>query len=288
MFAGARVFAGVLIGRAVATKRHAALLARAQVHPLSTDLHALGAFAPVGGLNRTNRLEMRAASADINRLTLAALDERRQPRSIPSPTAEATRLTFPARTSLTAEYAGQTRFKEMRWTPQGQPAWLGLRGTSSVPVLMKPLASSSTQPPSQLVLGTAPVMTKDVANIVGFGFTRSIVAPAHRARDDRFPSTPRFRCTSPDRQPDSLQSVELNNATCSPLNSPRTSMWTHLDVCARNVAAWPAEFPPPTTTTSSSRHNCAPRQTLRRSKCPRLRIVRRCRATADDKPRRWR
>src|ERR1043165_7001046 len=34
-------------------------------------------------------------------------------------------------------------------------------------------------------------------------------------------------------------------------------MCTCFVVCARNTAAWPAEFPPPTTITSLPPHNCA-------------------------------
>src|SRR5438067_11051391 len=42
-----RVFAGVLIRRAVATQRHATLLAGTQMHPLRPDLHTLRALAAV-------------------------------------------------------------------------------------------------------------------------------------------------------------------------------------------------------------------------------------------------
>src|SRR5438046_8520575 len=45
-----RVFAGVLIRRAVATQRHATLLAGAQMHPLRPDLHTLRALAAVRSL----------------------------------------------------------------------------------------------------------------------------------------------------------------------------------------------------------------------------------------------
>src|SRR5207248_9149414 len=42
-----RVFAGVLIRRAVATQRHATLLAGAQMHPFRPDRHTLRALAMV-------------------------------------------------------------------------------------------------------------------------------------------------------------------------------------------------------------------------------------------------
>ena len=45
MPAGVRVFAGVPVRRAVATKRDAACLARAQVDPARADLHTFLAFA---------------------------------------------------------------------------------------------------------------------------------------------------------------------------------------------------------------------------------------------------
>ncbi len=44
MSRGARMFAGVTIGRAVATQSRAALLTGAEMQPLSSNLHALGAF----------------------------------------------------------------------------------------------------------------------------------------------------------------------------------------------------------------------------------------------------
>jgi hypothetical protein len=43
--AGVRVFAGVLIGRAVAAQRDSTCLARPEMHPIRTDLYAFFAFA---------------------------------------------------------------------------------------------------------------------------------------------------------------------------------------------------------------------------------------------------
>jgi hypothetical protein len=45
MAGGVRVFAGVLVRRAVAAERNAAFLAGAQMYPVVADLHALRAFA---------------------------------------------------------------------------------------------------------------------------------------------------------------------------------------------------------------------------------------------------
>ena len=53
-----RVFAGVLIWRAVAAERDTACLARAQMNPIATDLHALGAFANLRLLHEIDRVEM--------------------------------------------------------------------------------------------------------------------------------------------------------------------------------------------------------------------------------------
>ena len=53
-----RVFAGVLIWRAVATQCRAALLTRSEVDPLRADLNALGAFANFRLLHGLDRVEM--------------------------------------------------------------------------------------------------------------------------------------------------------------------------------------------------------------------------------------
>ena len=64
MSAGVRVFAGVLIGRAVAAQRDSTRLARPEMHPIGADLYALFAFAPVRLLDRLNynRIQMRTTS----------------------------------------------------------------------------------------------------------------------------------------------------------------------------------------------------------------------------------
>src|SRR6478736_8302125 len=61
---GVRVFAGVLIWRAVAAQRDSTRLARPEMHPIGTDLHAFFAFAPMRLLDRLNRnrIQMRTAS----------------------------------------------------------------------------------------------------------------------------------------------------------------------------------------------------------------------------------
>jgi hypothetical protein len=66
-----RMLAGVLIWGAVATKRNATRLARAQMNPARTDLHAFFTFAALRLLDRFNRVEMRAASVRHNRMSLS-------------------------------------------------------------------------------------------------------------------------------------------------------------------------------------------------------------------------
>ncbi len=63
MVRGMRVFTGVPVRRAIATKRHAAFLTRAQMNPVGTDLHALLTFAVLRLFDGRHRIEMRAASA---------------------------------------------------------------------------------------------------------------------------------------------------------------------------------------------------------------------------------
>jgi hypothetical protein len=68
-----RMFAGVLIWGAVATERDAARLARAQMNPARTDLHAFFTFTALRLLDRFNRVEMRTASVGHNRTSVCLL-----------------------------------------------------------------------------------------------------------------------------------------------------------------------------------------------------------------------
>src|SRR5581483_7176983 len=54
----ARMLAGVLIGRVVATQGDSTLLAGPQVHPGGARLEALGAFAPVRPLDGADRFQV--------------------------------------------------------------------------------------------------------------------------------------------------------------------------------------------------------------------------------------
>jgi hypothetical protein len=81
MPARVRVFARVMVWRAVATEGDSTCLAGPQMNPVRTDLHALRAFAPLRLFNRLDRVKMRATSIGHD-VTLAALDGRKQLRSI--------------------------------------------------------------------------------------------------------------------------------------------------------------------------------------------------------------
>ena len=70
MSRGARMFAGVTIGRAVATQSRAALLTGAEMQPLRADFHALSALAGFRLLDRIDRIEMGAAAIGHLRLLL--------------------------------------------------------------------------------------------------------------------------------------------------------------------------------------------------------------------------
>jgi len=76
----------------------------------------------------------------------------------PSPTADATRLILPARTSPTAKTPGKLVSNKNGWRGRGQRAALRFSGDRSGPVLMKLLVSRARQPLSQPVFGSAPVI----------------------------------------------------------------------------------------------------------------------------------
>ena len=93
------------------------------------------------------------------------------------PTADATRLILPPRTSPTANTPADW-FEQMR-RPGGRPMGGGQSScTDPVPVLTNPFASSATQPRSQSVLGYRPGHDKDMADLM-VSIRRLMVAPAH-------------------------------------------------------------------------------------------------------------
>jgi len=64
-----RVFARMTVRRAVATQCLAALLTRAQMHPLRADLHALSALANLRLFHRIDCVEMSTAAISHNYLS---------------------------------------------------------------------------------------------------------------------------------------------------------------------------------------------------------------------------
>jgi DNA-binding NarL/FixJ family response regulator len=78
----------------------------------------------------------------------------------PSPTADATRLTLPPRTSPTAKIPGRLVSSRYGRRASGQFALSSSSGERSGPVLTNPFSSRTTQPWSHPVFGTAPVMMK--------------------------------------------------------------------------------------------------------------------------------
>jgi hypothetical protein len=70
MSASVRMFAGVLIWRAVAAQRDSTCLARPQMNPVAADLYAFFAFATMRLLDRLNRdrIQMRTPSGTHDRL----------------------------------------------------------------------------------------------------------------------------------------------------------------------------------------------------------------------------
>ena len=65
-----RMFARVLIWRAVTAERDATRLARPQMNPVCTDLYAFGAFANFRLFNRFDSVEMRATAVRHCRISL--------------------------------------------------------------------------------------------------------------------------------------------------------------------------------------------------------------------------
>ncbi len=177
----------------------------------------------------------------------------------PSPTADATRLTLPPRTSPTANTPGQARLEQVR-RPRERPLRRGqVLGRQVRPGLdealrverdaaVEPAACWAPRRSSRRRAGC-----RGVSALAASGCRASA-----RARGARRLRAPRSRCACAARSRDSPRCGGSGSATCvSARPAERTSMCTRRAVCARNTAAWPAELPPPTTMTSSSPHSCA-------------------------------
>ena len=112
----------------------------------------------------------------------------------PSPTADATRFTFPERMSPTAKTAGKLVSSICGDRPRGHFCGaLARTGSRSRPVRMKPCRSRTTQPRSQSLRGDAPVITKTCR------MSRVILSP-----DNRSSQVTRSRCDSPSNDTSSV------------------------------------------------------------------------------------
>src|SRR5437764_1401067 len=119
VFGGARVLRGMLVGRAVAAQRRAALLAGPQMHPLRADLHALGALPPLAVPHGGDRLEMNAACIghrEPRLLVQHLVDGGDRDRSLPDGGRRP--LDAPAADVAHREHAGQAGFQEIRGAAQ--------------------------------------------------------------------------------------------------------------------------------------------------------------------------
>ena len=169
----------------------------------------------------------------------------------PSPTAEATRFTLSERISPTANTPGRLVSSRNGGRRKGHSA------PRSGPVLMNCLLSSATQFSSHAVLGLAPVNTNMCRT------SQTFAVPLFLSRHPT-----RSRCPLPSSVSTSVKGLKLicSQASIREIKyrdmlsarpGPRTSKWTCLATPDRNMAAWPAEFPPPTTATSSPLHSWA-------------------------------
>src|SRR6185503_3729772 len=138
-----RMSSGVAIGRAVAAQRRPAVLTGSQVDPLRFDLDALFAHVSLRVLDGGNGLNVLAGRRCRHDVILHSVSVRctNEIAIEPSPTAEATRLTLPPRTSPTANTPG--RLVSSRWggRSRGQRAATRSSRVRSGPVLMNPFAS---------------------------------------------------------------------------------------------------------------------------------------------------
>src|SRR5215475_4848121 len=109
-------------------------------HPIYSGILVAGAQCPSSWGGVSAMVELQRNGQDV--LVSARWEWTAEITTDPSPTAEATRLTDPARTSPTANTPGTDVTKPSR-------------------VITNPLASSSTPTPcSQVVLGSAPIIRK--------------------------------------------------------------------------------------------------------------------------------
>src|SRR5471032_3184706 len=108
MSGGVGMFAGMLVRRTIAAARPATGLAGAEVDPGRADLHAFLALAALRPCDSPNGLEMRTDFCAHRRLSYSLRTRwTNEIATDPSPTADATLLMLPPRTSPTAKTPGR-------------------------------------------------------------------------------------------------------------------------------------------------------------------------------------
>src|SRR5215467_8189323 len=129
--------------------------------PTRADFHALVTLPARWPFDGRNGLDVSAGCLSHPRLPSYSCSARctKEMAMDPSPTADATRLILPPRTSPTANTPGRLVSSKYGWRARDHCAVLKFSCDRSAPVFMKPLLSSAMQPSSQLVFGLAPVMT---------------------------------------------------------------------------------------------------------------------------------
>src|ERR1700761_1493005 len=165
----------------------------------------------------------------------------------PSPTAAATRLAEPLRTSPTANMPGWLVSRAERCQPV--PAADG----ASWPVRMKPWSSRSTRSPSQPVQGDTPMKTNSARALsvrcAPLWRSSTVTASRTRSPSNSRISVPSMTSTFAIRWTRSMRYRDM----FSDRSASRTARVTREACRERKTAAWPAELPPPTITTGSPR-----------------------------------
>src|SRR3954471_16976363 len=144
----------------------------------------------------------------------------------PSPTADATRLTLPLRTSPTAKMPGLLVSSRYGARARGHFARASSSSDRSAPVFTKPFSSRMTQPSIHDVFGTAPAMTNRWP--IGWVSTAPVRSSRHRTRSSLpSPSTPTIS-VSVRREMAGFSSIRRlrYRDIVSPRPGPRTSMCT--------------------------------------------------------------
>ena len=207
----------------------------------------------------------------------------------PSPTADATRLTLPPRTSPTAKTPGRLVSSRCGGRGSGQRAAVEILASRSGPVLMKPFVSSATQPSSQRGVRHRAGHDEHVADVCALSTRRSRCS-RQRTRSSR----------SPPSSADDLgvraqldRGVVLDAANQIARHALGQAAATHEHV----ARAWRSapETPPPGRRSCRRRRRsplrrrtAALRRRSRRSRRRRLRTAPGSRARAAGTARRWR